>query len=250
MFPGDGKILRFRLWGQFAHFNQTISNRIKNTYSIIPRTHLLGIIGAVLGYSGYINNSNEPEYYRMLKDLKVGISLRYGIAKRFLVEYNSLASYFNNRKDGDCNTIIHEQVIMNPDYEIAVAIDEENHDHKKLLEYVKNRQSVFHLYLGKNEFFASIEFTALEQYHINTKNIICTDYIFPFEELDEEPQVEHSLKVEILPVDFNEHFKYISKLMLIPECEKHKSKLKKYKIKNPNNFITAGDKEPKEYYLF
>ena len=54
--PDNDKLLIFRLFGNFAHFNQPISNRFRNTYSIIPKTQLLGLIGSIAGLTGYKNN--------------------------------------------------------------------------------------------------------------------------------------------------------------------------------------------------
>ena len=56
------KLLTFRLHGSFAHFNQPISNRFRNTYSVIPKPQLLGLVGSIVGLEGYKNKDTIPVF--------------------------------------------------------------------------------------------------------------------------------------------------------------------------------------------
>lgn len=228
------KMLRFRLSGQFAHFNQPISNQFKNTYSIVPKPQILGLLGAIAGLSGYKDSKTRPEYYEKLKETKLFIKVMTDNEIKFVVEYNSMNSYLNNRIDsGTPNVIIKEQVLMAPNFEIGVVVDEENVLHQKIIESIKNKKSVLQIYLGKNEFPANIEFISLDDFKINQgQNIRCAS-IFPFDELDPQTGPGTNLKLEKMPIDFNEHFKYIYKLMAIPS----KDTLVDIKIRNPESFI-------------
>lgn len=236
----SNKLLIFRLYGNFAHFNQPISNRFRNTYSIIPKPQLLGLIGSIAGLEGYKNNTIYPDFYSRIGDLRVYIKSNNSSDKKFSVKYNSLNSFLNNRVDsGSTNVIINEQVLLEPDYEIGLLLDKNNGLHSTIIENIRHNCSVFHIYLGKNEFFANVQYISLDDYEINsTKEVMCRS-ILPFDELEKEGT--DNMKLEMIPVGFDENFKYIYRLMAIPQKECV------VQLKNPNNCIVS---EGNVYYVF
>ncbi|WP_196214136.1 CRISPR-associated protein Cas5 [Methanolobus vulcani] len=234
------KVLIFRLHGIFAHFNQPISNRFRNTYSIIPKPQLLGIIGSLIGLSGYKNSDTCPEFYSKLHDLKVFIKPNGSANKKFVVTYNSLNSFLNNRVDtGSPNVMINEQILQDPDYEIGLLLNDNDSLHSLIIENITQNKSVFPIYLGKNEFFASIEYISLNDYEVNSEKEVSCSSIFPFDELSKE--TTRNLKLELLPIDFDDMFKYVYCLMAIPQNET------KIELKNPDNCIVS---EGSAYYVF
>ena len=243
------KLLIFRLHGNFAHFNQPISNRFRNTYSIIPKPQLLGLIGSIAGLEGYKNKSTGPEFYRLLSDLKVSIKPNNNSDRKFTVKYNSLNSFLSNRVNPEIvggrvkpsipNVIINEQILLYPDYEIGLLLDENNDLHNTIIENIRHNRSVFHIYLGKNEFFANVQYISLNDYEINsTKEVMCRS-ILPFDELEKEGT--NNMKLEMLPVGFDENFKYIYHLMAVPQKECV------VPLKNPDHCIVSKDDV---YYVF
>jgi len=234
------KLLRFRLYGSFAHFNQPISNRFRNTYSVIPKPQLLGLIGSIVGLEGYKNKDTIPVFYQKLSNLKVYIKPNTNQDRKFAVTYNSMNSFLSNRVDaGPPNVIMNEQILMEPDYEIGLLLNENNDLHKKIIEYVQDNRTTFPIYFGKNEFFANIQYISLEDYEINfVDNLVCNS-ILPFDELGKGSA--SNVKLELLPIDFNEYFKYIYHLMAIPQKDCG------INIKNPSNFITSNGNI---YYVF
>jgi CRISPR-associated protein Cas5, N-terminal domain len=236
----SNKLLIFRLHGTFAHFNQPISNRFRNTYSIIPKPQLLGIIGSLIGLSGYKNSSTYPEFYSKLHTLKVFIKPNKPANKKFVVTYNSLNSFLNNRVDsGSPNVMINEQIIQDPDYEIGLLLNENDSLHAHIIENIVQNKSEFPIYLGKNEFFANIKYISLNNFEINSEKEVRCSSILPFDELSKE--TTRNLKLELLPVDFDEMFKYVYCLMAIPQSET------KIELKNPDNCIVS---EGSVYYVF
>ena len=236
----SNKLLIFRLYGNFAHFNQPISNRFRNTYSIIPKPQLLGLIGSIAGLEGYKNKSIVPEFYRRIGDLKVSIKPNDCSDKKFIVKYNSLNSFLNNRVDtGSPNVIINEQVLLHPDYEIGLLLNGNNDLHNTIIENIKHNRSVFHIYMGKNEFFANVQYISLENYEVNSKREAMCHSILPFDELEKEGT--DNMKLEMLPVGFDENFKYVYRLMAIPQKECV------VPLKNPDNCIISGNNV---YYAF
>lgn len=69
------KALKFTLSGNTAFFKvSSVNSNCYFTYGNIHKPALLGIFGAILGYSGYMNQtSTYPEYYDKLKDLQISI---------------------------------------------------------------------------------------------------------------------------------------------------------------------------------
>lgn len=152
------KIIQFDLNGKFAHFKFpfTSPNFLKKSFNIPPRTTILGILGAVIGLKGFqqYSESKEPEYYEKLKHIKLGIKINCLPLKKLII-YNSLNSFAKNIAK-DPNVLIKEEVLLDPSYTITLLLDLSNLVDNKLYEFIKKRISTYHLYLGKNEFFANI----------------------------------------------------------------------------------------------
>jgi CRISPR-associated protein Cas5 subtype I-B len=164
-------IIKFDLWGNFGHFKFpfTSPNHLKKTFNIIPRTTLLGLLGSILGLNGYPVKTDanfEPEFFNILKHIPICINLNE-IFNTDIISYNSLNSFSNDAKkdaqDGGSNVIIKEEILLNPKYEILLLLNLDKEYDKRLFELFKSAQkdnvinSKYHVYLGKNEFFANIE---------------------------------------------------------------------------------------------
>jgi CRISPR-associated protein Cas5 subtype I-B len=176
----DEKIFVFRLSGNFAHFNipLTTPKYLKQTYNIIPKTTILGLLGAILGYSGYERNNKETEFYSKLKHIKCFIIPEKYPFNKFLIKYNSLNSFSNNDKTNP-NIIINEEILFKPSYIIGLLINESKDN--QLINKLIQKISHYHLYLGKNEFFANIELIKSELLNFEIVNNKETkiDSIFP-----------------------------------------------------------------------
>ncbi len=151
-------LLQFSLSGRFAHFNfpYTSPNHLKKSYSIPPRTTILGILGSMIGLKGFADYNQEfPEYYEKLMSVPVSICLNK-IPEKQLIKYNSLNSFADNSENGN-NVIIAEEILLNPNYEILLILNDSIEEQKNLLDKLKNNpKSQFPIYFGKNEFFAVI----------------------------------------------------------------------------------------------
>ncbi len=156
------KILQFKLSGKFAHFKFpfTSPNFLKKSFSILPRTTILGLMGSIIGLNGLQQYNDEvelPEYYGKLKHIPVAITINKIPLKR-LIKYNSLNSFANNAKQDGGNIIIKEEILLNPEYIITLLLDDSINEDKEIMRYLneENIKSKYHIYLGKNEFFANI----------------------------------------------------------------------------------------------
>ncbi len=156
------KILQFKLSGKFAHFKFpfTSPNFLKKSFTIPPRTTILGLLGSIIGLDGfqqYGDEAKEPEYYEKLKHIPIAVTLNK-IPSKQLIKYNSLNSFANNSKQDGENVIIKEEILLNPEYNITLLLDDSIEEDKEIIKCINknNVKSKYHIYLGKNEFFANI----------------------------------------------------------------------------------------------
>ncbi|MDD3160140.1 MAG: CRISPR-associated protein Cas5 [Candidatus ainarchaeum sp.] len=252
------KILKFSLSGKFGHFKFpfTSPNHLKKTYSIPPRTTLLGILGAIIGLKGFQDyDSGLPEYYEKLNHIPISIVLT-DFPKRYLIKYNSLNSFANNSKDVSPNMIISEELLLNPNYEILLILDDINEIDKTLLSAFDSNQvkSTFPIYLGKNEFFAEItnieifdfseKFVESCESSMNLKSIIPSKFIDYRKDLSEEVSngVLDSFSYDIdfsdmkLKTKFIEVFYFLKDLQL-RDSIKFKNKLNLIKLNGEKYFF-------------
>jgi CRISPR-associated protein Cas5, subtype I-B/HMARI len=163
------KVLKFMLSGKTAFFKrEDVNTHFYFTYGHIHKVALLGMFGAILGYGGYSQvNKNDvyPEFYERLKDISIGIVPKVGngyIPKK-MQSFNNSVGYASKEQGG--NLIVKEQWLENPAWEIYVLVD--NEEAKRLAVFMKNKQSIYIPYLGKNDHLADItEVEVIENVYI------------------------------------------------------------------------------------
>lgn len=150
------KLISFDLQSDFAFFKKPDYNDgILLSYNMLHKPALLGILGAIIGLSGYNTKGELPQYYQRLNNLLIGIAPlsgkhEKGTFVKTSVKYTNTVGYAN--KDG--NLLIEESMLVNPGYRCYLLLSMDNEDHHKLYEYLKTGQAEFIPYLGKNEFQA------------------------------------------------------------------------------------------------
>ena len=123
------------------------------TYGNIHKPALLGIFGAILGYSGYMNQtSTYPEYYDKLKDLQISIIPNRRNFKKKIQVFNNSVGYASKQEGG--NLIVKEQWLEDPSWTVYVMIS--NEESEKLADHMIHRRCVYIPYLGKNDHPADI----------------------------------------------------------------------------------------------
>lgn len=155
------KIISFDIEADFGMFKKPDVNDVYFTFNIIPKTQILGILGAVIGLGGYnqMKESDDyPEFYKELQDLPIGV-IPYGnkgVYQKRIIKYNNTVGYAN--KDGGTLNII-EQTLINPKYRIYIGLDLSNKIHELLDKYLSANPVEYEYipYMGKNEFRLCIE---------------------------------------------------------------------------------------------
>lgn len=160
------KILKFRLHGNTAFFKKPdVNSYLYFTYGNIHKVALLGILGAVVGYSGYnkldltktMDKTNKevlPEFYRKLENLMIGIEPLNdeAVINKKVQVFNNSVGYASKEMGG--NLIVKEQWLENPSWNIYLLIN--NDEAVKIFDYVVNNKIVYQPYLGKNDHLANI----------------------------------------------------------------------------------------------
>lgn len=216
------KLISFDLQADFAFFRKPETNNTINlSYNIIHKPAILGILGAILGLSGYQEKGKLPEYYEKLKNLKVGIEpLNHdkGNFDKTNIKYSNTVGYANKGS----NFLTEELTLIDPVYRIFLLLDIGNELQKRLYDSLQNGTSVFIPYLGKNECTAWWAPSTFRDYtfserRINENESIKITSIFKKsvvlkDNTDKEPfadllnldlEVENFIYFERLPKDFN-----------------------------------------------
>ncbi len=163
-------IIELDIWSKFGCFSKSFSNSGGIlTYFIPPKTSIMGMIGSVLGYSfdEFELNDEGIKIYSIEKfnEIKVSIQPLFPL-KTKRVTYNNVS--------GEGIKNIHQDVLLNPYYKIFISFpDSLKEDENLFLDRIKNQQSVYNLYMGKNEFLLNVELKNVfdyESFVVNNSN--------------------------------------------------------------------------------
>lgn len=264
------EILRFKLSGKNAFFKKPeVNTYCYFTYGNIHKVALLGIFGAILGYSGYTQiqdmikpkkkktklEPSYPEFYERLKDLKVAIlplNEKGNIPKK-IQAFNNSVGYASREQGG--NLIVKEQWLENPAWEICVLIDCE--EAEKLKDAIQNHKCVYYPYLGKNDHLADIEFISVDEAKLaDGKEYIINSFIkkgdFSFSDYDEE-ELEEDKHLSEEEIEAYNEFKYEEALPYTIDEYVNNYKLERFvytgsfvKIKNKEIYCLSQQKENKK----
>lgn len=152
------KLISIKLKSNFAFFKKPdINDSIYLTYNMIHKPAILGILGAILGYSGHSEYGILPEYYEKLRHIKIGIQpigngQKNGNFEKTTVKYNNSTGFANANDYGGATLNILEQILIQPEYRIYFHIDENEEYSDDLRRKLEYGESSFIPYFGKNDF--------------------------------------------------------------------------------------------------
>lgn len=150
--------ITFELSGNTGFFKKPdVNANTYFTYNNIHKIALLGLLGAIIGLDGHIQQNREntkfPEFYERLHKLRIAIEPKaengYFIKK--IQTFNNSVGYASREEGG--NLIVREQWLENPCWQIYILDDDsiDRNVFSKLKDYVLNSKCVFIPYLGKND---------------------------------------------------------------------------------------------------
>lgn len=165
------KLISFDIQADFAFFRKPETNNTINlSYNIIHRPAALGILGAIIGLSGYKEKGKLPEYYEKLREVKIGIEpLNHdkGSYSKTNIKYSNTVGYANKGS----NFLTEELTLINPGYRIYLLLNLENAYHNQLYHFIKKGETEYIPYLGKNEFTAWWSQDSVKEYSYIQKQI-------------------------------------------------------------------------------
>ena len=192
------EVLSTIIYSDFGIFKKPDVNINYLTYEFIPKPMVLGILGAIAGFSGYSTQEKVPEYHQKLKDLRVGIQPlklkpsskppysptdfcpRESSLQKTFVTYNNYHGYGYGKE----NLPVKEQILIQPAFRIFIEKGEcEEKDYGCLRENILKTLSAYTSYMGKNEFLLSViwggvgQFESLETKRSNIDTIFFNEII-------------------------------------------------------------------------
>lgn len=155
------QIIKFKLSGDYALFKKPFANNQPQSFVIPPKTAILGLIGAIMGWSkeDYIKNLPFEKFgyaVRLLtskiKKETVGINLMQGKSAKFTFDENPIS---HPPERGQRSPTRYE-FIKDIEWEIFLLIDEQS-IREKLFERLQKKIFVYNPNLGMQQLFARIE---------------------------------------------------------------------------------------------
>jgi len=155
--PEHKNIIEMDIWSSFGCFTKPFSNTGGLlTYLIPPKTSIIGMIAAILGYNfdDYIKLNNGIKQYKIeeLYDIKISIQAMFDLKVKRVT--------FNCHYGNEPNLLnIKEDVLINPYYRLYLSFPKATKDkEKEFLEKIKKQETIYNLYMGRNEFFLNYKF--------------------------------------------------------------------------------------------
>ncbi len=213
------EILSFDLVGKFAHFRKYYTNNTAMSFTIPPRTTLMGIVGAILG------KPRDSYYEEFASDkLRFGIQVKSNIKKSF-----HRVNYLMIKDERDFRgRLPHVQTPVeivsgndlrkdNVRYRIYISYYGEDNTFKELKTALLSNKINFNISLGTANHSASIEnLSLIEDAEIQENKIdgkfISIDSVCKSENIEEikfekEEQDKYNfIEEELMPADFKANF--------------------------------------------
>ncbi len=148
------KLISIDLFADFGMLKKPDTNEpVYLTFNMLHKPALLGILGAIIGESGFKEKGKIPEYYLKFKRMKIGIRpLKHenGNFQKTIITYNNTTGMASKEQGG--NLMVAEQTLVAPSFRCYLLLDMENKINKKLDENLSKYHAEYLPYLGKNEF--------------------------------------------------------------------------------------------------
>ncbi len=219
-----GKVLQILISSEFALFKRNDSNEFALTYNFPPKTQILGLMGAIIGLSGYSKNETKADFYETLKGFKLAIlplnennESATEPPKKTVVTYNNYHGYGSREIGGILQ--VKEQLLIEPKYRIFISGEGEYYD--KLKKKLESQEYFYTPYLGKNEFLAAVQYegekeaTKITQGDVKLSGIFLKDYgnLYLLSKFGNRNETQFII-VEDYPVSFDANYLYQKKIAI------------------------------------
>jgi CRISPR-associated protein Cas5h len=189
------KFLAFDIYSDYGHFRKYYTTSSPLTYSIPPRTAIVGIISSIIGFGKKDNTgkSNKDYFYLMSEDVLISaLQIINPIEKQYfgisLLDCKVDGTRTNLFKDlSKVNNIqIHStqvniELLKSPRYRLYISINDDKL-YQKLKEYLLNNYTYYTPYMGIA--FCILNFDFIGEYELIEKITNNLDYIDIFTVID------------------------------------------------------------------
>lgn len=189
------KILKFKLWGDYAHFKKYYTTTSPLTFEFPPPPTIIGIISAIIG----LDKEEYLNYFQDADEYKIALSLNAPVNKvrwtQNLIDTKHHFWKIHNR------TQIRIEFLKNPSYTIYFWHKNEA-IYQSLNEYLVQHRSVYSFGLGLSELLANFVFDGEKDVqNINDTELVHINSVVPAEALVEN-KIDYEIGKEIFGVNY------------------------------------------------
>ena len=143
------KLIAFEVCSRFAIFRKPYTTTSSLTYDFPPKTAIIGLISAIMGFE---NGQNKANYVEKFKKFKVSVEILNPISKKWTTFKN-----LNTKKNPPSSNILTiTELLVNPRYMLYISWEEDYM--KKLKELLLNHESYYTPYLGTANNISTLKF--------------------------------------------------------------------------------------------
>ena len=190
------KILKFKIWGDYAHFKKFYTTTSPLTFEFPPPPTIIGIISAIIG----LDKEEYLEYFQNPDDFKIALSIVNPIKKvrwtQNLIDTKHHFWRIENR------TQIRIEFLKDSAFVIYFSHKDEN-IYNRLKRNLENHKSIYSISLGLSELLAN--FILLDEAKIEDSKSdgwIEIDSVLPYSSLLDDNSVDFEISREIFKVNF------------------------------------------------
>lgn len=211
--------LKFTIKSPTAFFKKNDINSIYFSYSNIHKVAIRGLLGAIIGLSGYnqTGGKNLPQFYIELEDIKVGIVPKRLFNKKVITFTNTIG--FANVGD---NLIVKQQWLFDVEWDIYL-LNNGNKHYETIKNYILNNITEFIPYLGSNDHQADISNPEIIECELLEEEEDYIDSLFISENENNIPDYDDDINnpiyfKEVMPMELLEKVGYVKKEVRFTNC--------------------------------
>lgn len=211
--------LKFTIKSPTAFFKKNDINSIYFSYSNIHKVAIRGLLGAIIGLSGYNQTGGKklPQFYIELEDIKVGIVPKRLFNKKVITFTNTIG--FANVGD---NLIVKQQWLFDVEWDIYL-LNNGNKHYETIKNYILNNITEFIPYLGSNDHQADISNPETIECELLEEEEDYIDSLFISENENNIPDYDDDIDnpiyfKEVMPMELLEKVGYVKKEVRFTNC--------------------------------
>ncbi len=160
----NSKIIIFDIYSEYGHFRKFNTTVSKLTYSIPPRTSVIGFLAAILGYDRF-------SYHQKLNRDKIDIAVQIlnPIKKQYFGFKLVFTKDMKHLKNSE-QTLTNFEFLKNPKFRIYAKCYDKNLE-SELFDRIKQNKSFYTPYMGISQLTANFDFIDFADFSVKQETI-------------------------------------------------------------------------------